>query len=213
MPFSPIHFNHRRICRVTSCPIHRRIHPPQPLILRSSDTNGVNSSVGVDLNAGFGVGYFSPPTPAATGLLSRLGTGNTTTTSTGPVGTRRARQTEKDPEGRASGLLAPLPSATIGSSWSPHTLLVPEGLEGVIEEAVVEEPEEVSMKETEYLQSDNQTHSLITTIATDGHSGPHPGLAIALIIQALRLSCPGTGNWQPKKTQLQPALWEFVVSI
>jgi len=128
----------------------------------------------VDLNAGFGVSYFSPPTPAATGLLSRLGTGSTTTTSTGPVGTRRARQTEKDPEGRAGGLLAPLPSAAIGNYWSPHTPDVPEGLEGPIEE-VVEEPE-VSMKGTEYLKADNKSYSLRTTIATDGHPVGPPSI-------------------------------------
>ena len=129
----------------------------------------------MDLNAGFGVSYFSPPTPAATGLLLRLGTGNTTTTNTGPVGTRRARQTEKVPEGRASGLLAPLPSAAIGSSWSPHTPDVPEGLDGPIEEAVVKEPEEVSMKETEYLKADNKTYSHRTRLRpTATQLGFHP---------------------------------------
>ena len=94
-------------------------------------------------------------------------------TSTGSVGTRRARQTEKCSEGRASGLLAPPSSAAIASYWSPHTPDIPEGFEGAIEDAVVEEPEEVSRKETEYLKADNKACSLTTTIATDDHSvGP-----------------------------------------
>ena len=94
-------------------------------------------------------------------------------TSTDPVGTMRAHQTEKGSEGRAGGLLAPPSNAAIASYWSPHTPDVPEGFEGAIEDAVVEEPEEVSMKETEYLKADNKTYSLRTTIATDGHSvGP-----------------------------------------
>ena len=57
-----------------------------------------------------------------------------------------------------------------------HTPDVPESLEGVIEEAVVEEPE-VSMKETEYLKADNKTYSLRTTIATDGHSVGPPSIS------------------------------------
>jgi len=73
------------------------------------------------------------------------------------------RPTEKGPEERASGLLA-------RSYWSPNTPDVPEGLESAIEEAVVEEIEEVSMKETEYLKADDNTRSLITTIAIDGYS-------------------------------------------
>ena len=71
-------------------------------------------------------------------------------------------------------MLAPPPGAAIGGYWRPHTPDVPEGLEGPIEEAVVEELEEVSMKETEYL---NKTHSLTTTIATDGHSVRPPSIS------------------------------------
>ena len=61
-------------------------------------------------------------------------------------------------------------AAAIGSYWSSPTPDVPEGLEGATEEAVVEEPEEVSIKETEYLKANNKTHPLTTTIVTDGHS-------------------------------------------
>jgi len=72
-------------------------------------------------------------------------------------------------------LLAPPSSPAIANYWSPRTPDVPEGFEGAIEDEVVEEPEEVSMKETEYLKADNKTCSLTTTIATDGHSvGPSP---------------------------------------
>ena len=152
---------------------HTPAHPPTTATDPPIQT-GVTSSLGADLNTGFGVSYFSPHTPATTGMLSSLGTGNTTTTpSTGLVGTTRARQTEKGPEVRASGLLAPPSSAAFGSYWSPHTPVVPEGLEGAIEDVVGEEPEEVSMKETEYVKADHKTRSFTTTIATDGHSaGP-----------------------------------------
>ena len=74
------------------------------------------------------------------------------------------------------GLLAPPPSAAIGNYRSPHTPDVPEGLEGPIEAAIVEEPE-VSMKETEYLKADNKSYSLRTTIATDGHSVGPPSIS------------------------------------
>jgi len=70
-------------------------------------------------------------------------------------------------------LLAPPSSTVIVSYWSPHTPDNPESFEGAIEDAVVEEPEEASIKGTEYLKADNKTCSLTTTIANDGHSvGP-----------------------------------------
>ena len=56
-------------------------------------------------------------------------------------------------------MLAPPSIAAVASYWSPHTPDVPEGFEGATEDAVVEEPEEVSMKETEYLKADNKTCS------------------------------------------------------
>jgi len=71
-------------------------------------------------------------------------------------------------------LLALPPSAAIDSYWSPHTPDVPGVFEGTIEEAVVEEPEEVLMKETEYLKADNNTHPQLRLRPTATQLGLHP---------------------------------------
>jgi hypothetical protein len=68
-----------------------------------------------------------------------------------------------------SGLLAPPPGATIGSYWSPHTPDIPEALKGAIEEALVEEPEEIPVKEAEGLVAGSKQFS---GTAADGHAGP-----------------------------------------
>ena len=125
------------------------LHPPTNPPVQAGATSGL----GADLSSAFGVSYFSPHTPATTGLLSSLGTGNTTTTTvgTGPLGAKRERHGEQaGAAGSVSGLLAPPPTAAVGSYWSPHT--PDEGLERAIEEA----------------------HSgTVLTAATDGHSaGP-----------------------------------------
>lgn len=106
-----------------------------------------------------------------TGLHSSLGVGNTTAIGTSPIGAKREHQNEKSSGGRASGLLAVPPSAAIGSYWSPHTPDLPEGLGRAIDEAVVKEPEDIPVKEAEFLKAYYKAHSCTpTTDATDGHS-------------------------------------------
>ena len=147
---------------------HTPEHPPNRGSLIQT---GGASSVSADVGTEFGVSHFSPHTPATTSLLSSLGTGNTATIGTGPNSTKTERQADKGAGGRASGFLAPPPSAAIGSYWSPHTPDTPESLESAMDKAVVEELVDISVKETEFLKVDNAPHSHTpTTDATDGHS-------------------------------------------
>lgn len=106
-------------------------------------TGAGSSLAAADLSSAFGVSHFSPHTPATTGLLSSVGTGNTMTTTTttigtGPLGAKRERHAHGEQAGAGAGgsvggLLAPPPTAAVGSYWSPHT--PDEGLERVIEKA------------------------------------------------------------------------------
>jgi hypothetical protein len=142
--------------------------PRDPFNSDSPTQSGGTSNVGA---TGFDVSYFSPHTPATTSLLSNIGTGNRTTIGTGPIGTKREHQGERVSRGRASGLLALPPSVAIESYWSPHSPDVPESVESGINEEVVEEPEDIPVKGSEFLKGYNKALTRTpTTGATDGHS-------------------------------------------
>ena len=122
--------------------------PAHPLIADPPIRTGATSSLGADLNPAFSVSYFSPHTrrqPAC----SQAWEPETTATGIGP-GAKRERQ---------GGLLAPPPTAGVGSPPTPN---VPGGLESAIEGSVVEKPEDIPGKDTEYPTA--------TSAATDGHS-------------------------------------------